>query len=242
MAVVVCGGVTLFSGSTTVVWCLTHLWWCVAFPSLVVSPSSSSVFSSLFVNSSHRCMLFMRSFWWVGFRFWGLPHPRSQLGGGSVVVFVWEVVVGWWCLLVPSICVCSCWMQELDSIRLFPDVAWKGYVHRQSVLMGSCSLYLRDCSYCSCFSDCWGFVVAGSLVVLMGGWSPLSRYLLVDVVVIFPSFWSSKLLCAFPTSPSSSAFGRRRPLGLERVVQLWWIQFLEDWRFFSSVKKDGTMV
>lgn len=41
----------------------------------------------------------------------------------------------------------------------------------------SCSLYLHDCSYCSCFSHCWWFVVAGSRVVLVGGWSPLSCYL-----------------------------------------------------------------
>jgi len=68
------------------------------------------------------------------------------------------------------------------------------------------------------------------------------RVTFVLVVVIVPSFWSSKLLCAFQTSPSWSVFGRRRPLGLQRVVQLWWIQSLNDLRFFSSAKKDGTVV
>jgi len=41
----------------------------------------------------------------------------------------------------------------------------------------SCSLYLRDCSCCSCFLHCCWFVVVGSLVVLVGGWWPLLSYL-----------------------------------------------------------------
>lgn len=40
-----------------------------------------------------------------------------------VAVFCWEVVVGWWCSLVMSICACFCWMHVLDSIRLLHDVA-----------------------------------------------------------------------------------------------------------------------
>jgi len=59
--------------------------------------------------------------------------------------------------------------------------------------------------------------MARSLVVLVGGWSPLSSYLRAGVLIIVP-------------------------LGLRRVVQLWWIQSLDDWRFLSSAKKDGIVV
>ena len=61
----------------------------------------------------------------------------------------------------------------------------------------------------------------------------VSRKLLVSV----PSSESSKLLCAFPTSPPSSVFGRWRSLGLQRVVQLWWIQSLDGWRFSPPRRK-----
>jgi hypothetical protein len=83
--------------------------------------------------------------------------------------------------------------------------------------------------------------VAGLLVVLVGA-GVVVEFTSVLVLVHVPFFWSSKLLCAFPTSPSSSVFGRRRLLGPQRVMQLWWVQSLDDLRFFSSAKKEGTVV
>jgi len=57
----------------------------------------------------------------------------------------------------------------------------------------SYSLYLRDWG---CY--CWWFVVVGSRVVLVGVGRHF-RVTFVPILVIAHSFWSSKLLCAFPT-------------------------------------------
>jgi len=36
-------------------------------------------------------------------------------------------------------------------------------------------------------------------------------------------------------------FGRRCSLGLQRVLQLWWIQSFSGWWFISFATKDGTV-
>jgi len=105
----------------------------------------------------------------------------------------------------------------------------------------SCLLYLRDCSCCSCFWHCWWFVVAGSLVVLVGGWLSLSSYLVLVFWLLFLLSSRVQASMRFPNLTSSSVFGRRRPLGLQKVVQLQWVHYLDDLRFFSSAKKDGTV-
>lgn len=91
----------------------------------------------------------------------------------------------------------------------------------------------------------WRMVVIVVLFVLFGscvfvpcffrgeGLVLVSRWFLVIVC----SSLSSKLLCAFPTSPSSSVFSRRCSLGLQGVVQLWWILSLDGWRFSPPRRK-----
>jgi len=58
------------------------------------------------------------------------------------------------------------------------------------------------------------FRIVGDLLWLGRWWcwwgvDGCCRVTFVLVLDIVPSFWSSKLLCAFPTSPSSSVFGRQ---------------------------------
>jgi hypothetical protein len=111
----------------------------------------------------------------------------------------------------------------------------------------SCSLYLQDfcCVCCGRVAGgvCGVFSCLGLVFSFRGLFSGIGACSFsVLVLVSIPSFWSSKLLCAFPTSPSSSVFSRRRLLGPQRVMQLWWVQSRDDLRFFSSAKKEGTVV
>lgn len=102
----------------------------------------------------------------------------------------------------------------------------------------NCSLYLRDYR---CFCSVGGLLWLGHWWC----WWGAGRRCRVTLCWCFVYFSFSLVVQAsvrFPNSPSSSVFGVWRRLGLSRVVQLCWIQSLDEWRFFSSVKKDGPVV
>ncbi|RHN72664.1 hypothetical protein MtrunA17_Chr2g0290231 [Medicago truncatula] len=194
----------------------------------------------------------------VGVCYWFAPEVCSYSGvGGSLLTpaVLWHLFELQWVVLVDSVapavlafspfclrclvvvellCVVLCWFWRSLS---FLDVTRKGLV---------CKRFVFAVAVINIPSNSlWGMIVVVVLFVLFGscvfvpcfflgeGLVLVSRWFLV----IVPSSLSSKLLCAFPTSPSSSVFSRQCSLGLQRVVQLWWILYLDGWRFSPPRRK-----
>ncbi|AES64513.2 transmembrane protein, putative [Medicago truncatula] len=167
----------------------------------------------------------------VGVCYWFAPEVCSYSGvGGSLLT----PAVLWWVVLVDSVA---------PAVLAFSPFCLRCLVVVEGLV---CKRFVFAVAVINIPSNSlWGMIVVVVLFVLFGscvfvpcfflgeGLVLVSRWFLV----IVPSSLSSKLLCAFPTSPSSSVFSRQCSLGLQRVVQLWWILYLDGWRFSPPRRK-----